>query len=61
MDLQQELERIRGIDLTTIDGINTISALTIISEIGTDMSGFEDKQVVSPGLTTDRDSKRRFP
>jgi transposase len=43
MDLRGELERICGTDLTSIDGISLISAMTIISEIGTDMSGFADE------------------
>lgn len=43
MDLKGELERICGVDLTSIDGINTVSALTIISEIGTDLSQFPDE------------------
>jgi transposase len=43
MGLQTELQRICGVDLTSIDGISTISALTILSEIGTDVSGFPDE------------------
>jgi transposase len=43
LNLQTELKRICGVDLTSIDGISTISALTIISEIGTDMSKFADE------------------
>ncbi len=43
MNLQEELKRICGVDLTSIDGISTISALTIISEVGTDMSRFADE------------------
>jgi transposase len=40
VDLKAELKRICGVDLTSIDGIDVIAAQTIISEIGTDMSGF---------------------
>ena len=43
LDLHQELQRICGVDLTSIDGINIISALTIVSEVGTDLSGFPDE------------------
>lgn len=43
MNLKGELKRICGADLTSIDGISTISALTIVSEIGTDMSKFADE------------------
>jgi transposase len=43
LNLKGELERICGADLTSIDGISTISALTIVSEVGTDMSEFADE------------------
>jgi len=36
--LDEALQRMTGVDLTQIDGINSNSALKIISEIGTDMS-----------------------
>jgi transposase len=36
--LQKALQRMSGVDLTRIDGIDTNSALKIIAEIGTDMS-----------------------
>jgi transposase len=48
LNLRGELERICGADLTSIDGISTISALTIVSEIGTDMSGFADEDHFAP-------------
>lgn len=37
-DLRSELFRISGIDLTRIDGINVMTAQTIIAEVGLDMS-----------------------
>jgi len=40
IDLSGELKRICGVDLTSIDGIGIISAMTIVSEIGTDLSAF---------------------
>ena len=40
IDLKAELQRICGVDLTTIDGIDVITAQTIISEVGADMRGF---------------------
>jgi transposase len=40
MDLQGELKRIAGVDLTSIDGINVLTAQTILAEIGTDLSAF---------------------
>jgi hypothetical protein len=36
-DLSSELERITGVDLTRIDGIDVMGSQTIISEIGLDM------------------------
>ena len=43
MDMKGELKRICGVDLTSIDGINVMTAFTVISEIGTDMSRFQDE------------------
>ena len=43
MNLKGERKRSCGADLTSIDGIGTISALTIVSEIGTDMRKFADE------------------
>jgi len=43
MDLTGELVRICGADLTSIDGINIISAMTIVSEVGTDLRQFPDE------------------
>jgi transposase len=37
-DLRSELFRISGIDLTRIDGINVMTAQTVIAEVGLDMS-----------------------
>jgi transposase len=39
-DLSRELYRISGVDLTQIDGISALTAQTIISECGLDMSPF---------------------
>jgi transposase len=41
IDLKPELKRICGVDLTSIDGIDVITAQTVLSEVGTDMSGFQ--------------------
>ena len=43
MDMKVELRRICGVDLTSIDGINVMTAFTVISEVGTDMSRFADE------------------
>jgi transposase len=37
-DMRNQLYRMLGVDLTTIDGISGQTALTLVSEIGTDMS-----------------------
>src|SRR3954451_6521249 len=37
------LKRICGVDLTSIDGVNVMTAFTVISEVGTDMSRFENE------------------
>jgi len=43
MGLTEELVRICGADLTSIDGINIIAAMTIIAEVGPDPSKFPDE------------------
>ena len=43
-DLKTELNRVNGVDLTTIDGIDVMTAETILSEIGTDMSRIKTGQ-----------------
>jgi transposase len=57
INLKAELQRICGVDLTSIDGIDAITAQTIISEIGTDMSRFptEDHFASWLGLTPSKD------
>ena len=42
-DLGRELYRISGVDLTRIDGIDVGVAQTVISEVGLDMSRWEDE------------------
>jgi transposase len=37
-DLRQQLERITGVDLTRIDSIDAMTAQTVLSEVGMDMS-----------------------
>lgn len=55
--LREELVRICGVDLTTIDGISVITAQTILAETGTDMSRFPSEQAFVSwlGLTPSRD------
>ena len=56
-DLKAELERVNGVDLTTIEGVDVMIAETILSGIGTDMSRWKDeKHFVSwAGLTPGKD------
>jgi transposase len=42
-DLGRELHRITGVDLTRIDGIDVSVAQTVISEVGLDMSRWQDE------------------
>jgi transposase len=42
-DLGRELQRISGVDLTRIDGIDVSVAQTVISEVGLDMSRWQDE------------------
>jgi hypothetical protein len=42
-DLRRELDRISGVDLTQIDGIDVSVAQTVISEVGLDMSRWADE------------------
>jgi len=47
-DIKEALERITGVDLCRIDGIDTKTTLKIISEVGTDMSKWKtDKHFAS--------------
>jgi hypothetical protein len=57
MDMKGELQRICGVDLTSIDGINVMTAFTVISEIGTDRSRFQDEDHLTSwmGLAPSKD------
>jgi len=57
LDMKAELKRICGVDLTSIDGISVMTAQTILSEVGTDMSGFKNEHHFSSwlGLTPSKD------
>jgi transposase len=43
-DLSHELERVSGVDLTRIDGIEVMVAQTILSEVGLDMSRWKTEK-----------------
>ena len=49
-DLRSELHRISGVDLTTIDSIDVLTAQTVISECGYDMSRFPTEKHFSSWL-----------
>jgi transposase len=57
LDMTAELKRICGVDLTSIDGISVITAQSILAEVGTDLSGFQNEHHFSSwlGLTPSRD------
>ena len=57
MDMKEELRRICGVDLTSIDGISVMTAFTVISEIGTDMSRFQNEDHLTSwmGLAPSKD------
>jgi len=57
MDLKSELQRIAGVDLTSIDGIDVMTAQTILAEVGTDMSAFKTENHFASwlGLTPSKD------
>jgi transposase len=40
-DLEAELERILGVDATTINGINVITVQTVLAEVGPDLSAWK--------------------
>ncbi|WP_321477554.1 IS110 family transposase [uncultured Paludibaculum sp.] len=56
-DLRTELTRIAGVDLTTIDGIDVMTAQTILAELGPDLSAFatEDRFTSWLGLCPRKD------
>ena len=57
LELAAELKRISGVDLTSIDGIDVMTAQTILSELGTDLNAFptENRFASWLGLTPSKD------
>lgn len=57
LELAAELKRISGVDLTSIDGIDVMTAQTILSELGADLSAFptENRFASWLGLTPSKD------
>jgi transposase len=56
-DLHAELKRVCGVDLTSIDGIDIMTAQTVVAELGTDFSRWKDEFHFSSwlGLSPSRD------
>lgn len=56
-DLQAELKRVCGVNLTSIDGIDVMTAQTIVAELGTDYSRWKNESHFTSwlGLTPSRD------
>jgi hypothetical protein len=56
-DLKTELRRIAGVDLTTLEGIDVMTAQTILAEVGPDLSAFRDENHFASwlGLTPSKD------
>jgi transposase len=56
-DLHAELERVCGVDLTSIDGIDVMTAQTVVAELGTDFSRWQDEAHFASwlGLSPSRD------
>ena len=57
LDLETELARICGVDLTSIDGIDILTAQTMVAELGTDYSRWKDEAHFASwlGLSPSRD------
>ena len=49
-DLKEELFRIAGVDLTDVPGISTLTAHTILMEVGTDVSRFRNASAFASWL-----------
>ena len=60
-DLKAELFRIAGVDLTDVPGISTITAHTILMEVGPDISRFRNASAFASwlGLCPEKQSQRR--
>jgi transposase len=56
-DLRAELQRVCGVDLTSIDGIDIMTAQTVVAELGTDFSRWSNEAHFSSwlGLSPSRD------
>jgi hypothetical protein len=56
-DLRDELYRTTGVDLTAIDGINVLTAQTLIAEVGSDMGRFDTEAHFVSFLTLSPNNK----
>src|SRR5216683_5240068 len=57
-NLRQELFRMTGTDLTQIDGIDVMSAMTVVSEVGWDMSKWKTENHFVSWLKLSPDNSR---
>lgn len=48
--IREHLQRITGVDVTTIDGIGPVVALGVVAEVGTDMSAWSNEKKFSSWL-----------
>jgi transposase len=58
-DMREQLFRTTGVDLTRIDGIEVLSAMTVISEAGWDMSKWPDEDHFVSWLRLSPDNRIR--
>lgn len=56
-EIKEQLKRMTGVDLTQIDGMNTLSAVTVISETGTDMSKWKTEKHFTSWLGLSPDNR----
>jgi transposase len=56
-DLKAELFRIAGVDLTDVPGISTLTAHTVLMEVGTDVSRFRNASAFASWLGSVRRSR----
>lgn len=56
-ELDRELYRVTGVDLTAIDGIDSLTAQTVVSEVGFDVSVFPTEKHFASWLTFSPDNR----
>ena len=56
-DVRSHLYRMTGVDLTTVDGMDAFTALKVVSEIGTDMAGWQSAKHFASWLGLSPDNR----